>query len=126
MAKNTQAFVLFNMLKAAGPNGVSKTEVANVLSIKESSVPVYFFGLKKQFNAEIETVKKGREIIAYKLVNADTIAVPQHRSKNKKKLFNKKVAKTTDAETPILDTDLMNAEIGENEFNDIKAQLGLY
>ena len=69
MSKNTQAYILFNMLKAAGDKGVNKEQVAKALNVKESSVPVYFFGMKKLYKADIEVIKNGRQVVAYKLNN---------------------------------------------------------
>ena len=143
MAKNTQSFVLFNMLKAAGSKGVTKTEVAKALGVKESSVAIYFFGLKKFFKAEIETVKKGRQIVSYKLANADDIEVPSHRkgansvvkstSKKASKVVRTKHVKATKTATVDVDTgevavpdsDLHVTKITDREFSDIKSSLGL-
>jgi hypothetical protein len=127
------------MLKAAGSKGVSKSEVANALSIKENSVPVYFFGMKKLYKAEIETVKQGRQVIAYKLLNADAVAspVPQHRgggrsvtkpiAKKKGKVIATKATKSkaTKTETPKINSEMEISEISDSEFFDIKSQLGL-
>lgn len=141
MAKNTQAFILFNMLKAAGTKGVTKSEVAKALNVKEGSVPVYFFGMKKLYKAEIETVKSGRTVVAYKLLNPDQVTgVPQTRGAGKvkavakkstkkvtKALPTKKVSRTVNdsTETPTLDKDMEIAQIGDRELADIKSSLGL-
>ena len=76
MAKSTQNFRLLQLLKAS--ETVSKETVAKELGVALASVPVYIHGLKKTFKAEISTVKDGREVIAYKLVNKD-IVVPEFR-----------------------------------------------
>ena len=143
MAKNTQAFILFNMLKAAGNKGVTKGEVAKALNVKETSVPVYFFGMKNLYKAEIETVKSGRQVVAYKLLNADQVTgVPQTRGSGKVKAVTKaapkKVSKTVAVKTPkpskvkavkndipVLDKEMEISEISDNEFADIKSSLGL-
>jgi hypothetical protein len=137
MAKNTQAFILFNMLKAAGSKGVTRDQVATALQVKETSVPVYFFGMKKLYNADIETVKNGRQVVAYKLLNPDQVTnVPQTRGAGKIKVVTKKplvkaakVVKTNvvddSGEIPTLDSDLRIAEITDREFGDIKSSLGL-
>jgi hypothetical protein len=137
MAKNTQAFILFNMLKAAGSKGVTRDQVATALQVKETSVPVYFFGMKKLYNADIETVKNGRQVVAYKLLNPDQVTnVPQTRGAGKIKVVAKKplvkaakVVKTNvvddSGEIPTLDSDLRIAEITDREFGDIKSSLGL-
>ena len=87
MSKNTQAYILFNMLKAAGDKGVNKEQVAKALNVKESSVPVYFFGMKKLYKADIEVVKNGRQVVAYKLNNPNEVTgVPQTRGAGKIKI----------------------------------------
>lgn len=79
MSNSTQAHNLYNLLVAAGSNGVSRSDIATHLGVSEGSVPVYIFGLKKFFSAEIENVKNGRKVVAYKLINASDIEVPSHR-----------------------------------------------
>ena len=136
MSKNTQAYILFNMLKAAGDKGVNKEQVAKALNVKESSVPVYFFGMKKLYKADIEVIKNGRQVVAYKLNNPNEVTgVPQTRGAGKLKVV-KKVKKTVaakptkvltknldGAEFPILDNDVPH--ISDHEFNDIKTSLGI-
>lgn len=146
MAKTTQAFILFNMLKAAGTKGVSKGDVAKALNVRENSVPVYFFGMKKLYNAKIETIKNGRQVVAYKLLNPNEVSgVPETRGASKgnkplvkagpkkaTKVVQTKVkatkptkAKKTSDDTPILDKEMKIAEITDQEFADIKTSLGL-
>ena len=145
MSKNVQAFTLFNTLKAAGKKGVSKIEIAKVLGVKESSVPVYIFNMKKAYKAKFEVIKKGRQIIAYKLANVEDLEIPQLRKNAKgvapvtkavsKKASVKKTkvvkpskaktAKVVDGEVPVLDADMEITEITDGEFNDIKSSLGL-
>ena len=145
MSKNVQAFTLFNTLKAAGKKGVSKVEIAKVLGVKESSVPVYIFNMKKAYKAKFEVIKKGRQIIAYKLANVEDLEIPQLRKNAKgvapvtkavsKKASVKKtkavkpskvkIAKVVDGEVPVLDADMEITEITDGEFNDIKSSLGL-
>jgi len=144
MSKNVQAFTLFNTLKAAGKKGVSKVEIAKVLGVKESSVPVYIFNMKKAYKAKFEVVKKGRQIVAYKLANVDDIKIPQLRKnakgvvKSVTKAVKKKASKTvkgvksakvvapvSTGEVPVLDADMEITEITDSEFNDIRSSLGL-
>ena len=139
MSKNTQAYILFNMLKAAGDKGVNKEQVAKALNVKESSVPVYFFGMKKLYKADIEVIKNGRQVVAYKLNNPNEVTgVPQTRGAGKikakpvkataKAVVTKpvKVAKikSSNFDVPTLDqTDVPH--ISDREFNDIKTSLGI-
>lgn len=149
MSNATQAHNLFTLLSKAGSKGVSRSDVAKHLGVLESSVPIYFFGLRKFFNAEIENIKNGRKVVGYRLLNADNIDVPsQRRNSNpvavvtkpikatKAKVVkgtNKKSAITKDADdgidfdsadVSILDKDL-DTNFSDAEFDDIKATLGL-
>ena len=134
MSKDTQAFILFNMLKAAGNKGVNKAQVAKALNVKETSVPVYFFGMKKLYNAEIEVIKNGRQVVAYKLTNPDKVTgVPKTRGagKIKPKAVKKVAVKTAkpltksldNSEFPVLDNEVKS--FSDREFNDIKTSLGI-
>jgi hypothetical protein len=131
MSKNTQGYILYNMMKAAGDKGVTKTQIAQKLGVKESSIGIYLFGLRKFFNAEFDTVKQGRKVISYKLVNADKIQVRATRKGSKTATVKTsapmvkpvKSAKVDKAVAP--DADLHVAEISDREFSDIKSSLGL-
>ena len=79
MSNSTQAHNLYNLLVAAGATGVTRADIAMHLGVSEGSVPVYIFGLKKFFSAEIDNIKDGRKVVAYKLTNAADIEVPSHR-----------------------------------------------
>jgi len=79
MSNSTQAHNLYNLLVAAGATGVTRADIATHLGVSEGSVPVYIFGLKKFFSAEIDNIKDGRKVVAYKLTNASDIEVPSHR-----------------------------------------------
>jgi len=134
MAKNTQGYVLYNMMKAAGDKGVTKAQIATQLGVREGSIGIYLFGLRKFHNAQFETVKQGRKVISYKLVNAENIAVPATRkgSVNKAAKPTKVLTKSVKATKPVKvekavapDADLSVTEITPREFDDIKSSLGL-
>ena len=134
MAKNTQGYVLYNMMKAAGDKGVTKAQIATQLGVREGSIGIYLFGLRKFHNAQFETVKQGRKVISYKLVNAENIAVPATRkgsvtkAAKPAKVLTKsvKTAKPVKAEKAVApDADLSVTEITPREFDDIKSSLGL-
>ena len=55
MAKATQNFRLYQLMKSGGT--VSKEVIAETLSVALVSVPVYIHELKKQFKAEILSVR---------------------------------------------------------------------
>lgn len=131
MSKNTQMYNLYSALKDAGNQGMSKPEVASLLGIQEISVPVYIFSLKKHFNADLKTIKSGRKVIAYKLVN--DVAVPQYRKnsatvkttvkKVSNKLTVKKVEQEPSKEIVSREDDFMTVD--DRELMDIKGALGL-
>jgi hypothetical protein len=149
MSNATQAHNLYNLLSDAGAKGVSRSNVAKHLGVRESSVPIYFYGLRKFFSAEVENIKSGRKVVGYRLLNADSIDVPsQRRNSNPVAVVTKpikatktKVAKvgkkktsviqTTDAEVDFVDSDVaildknLDVEFSDSEFADIKATLGL-
>lgn len=137
MSKNVQAFTLFNALKAAGPKGISKDDVAKILGVADNSVPVYIFNLRKTYNANLKVVKDGRKIVAYILENADTVAVPQVRKNARgtsatpkaKKAVKAGVVKaapvTNDGSVSILDDDLEISDYGDAELRDIADSLGV-
>lgn len=143
-SKNThQGYMLFSLLKAAGKKGITRAEAAKALGVRESSVPVYFYGLRTLYNAEIEVQKQGRKVIGYTLMNASQCTIsengrrgtkaaskPKTKSKPTKTVSAKTVkvaAKTTAVKdsTPILDSELEISEINDAELNDLKASLGI-
>lgn len=136
MSNATQAHSLYNLFTASSSKSVSRDEIAKHLGVSEGSVPVYIFALRKFFKADIENVKDGRKVVAYRLVNADTIKVPSHRvyrrNENGEVVLEKpntanvqKTATFKNSEVEILDKDLDIANLGDTEFADIKASLGL-
>jgi predicted ArsR family transcriptional regulator len=153
MSKNTQLFNLATLLRSAGDKGVTRTQIAKSLGIKENSVPVYIHFLKNLYKCEFETVKQGRQIVSYILTNGDEVTVAQHRkgSKVAKGLVktvskaSKKVVKAkgsqgkgkaskaslaapeavSDGSVAVPDNDLHITELTDREFDDIKSQLGI-
>lgn len=142
-----QGYMLFSLLKAAGKKGISRSEAAKALGVRESSVPVYFYGLRTLYGAEIEVEKQGRKVIAYRLLNADECTVSENGRRGTKtaKVVKSKPMKSVSAKTvkvsapkakktvaasasevtPILDSDLEISEIDDAELNDLKASLGI-
>ena len=129
MKNATQSYVLFQLMKAG--DVVSKEVISKELGIVLMSVPVYIHELKKQFKAEVLSVRNGRKVIGYKLVSKN-IAVPQHRKNSILVDKPAKVAKSKntvmvseDGELPTLDKDAEITQIGEREFADIADSLGV-
>lgn len=153
MSKNRpfQGYTLFQMLKAAKPKDVvSRKAIAKALGVNEGSVPIYFFGLKKYFNVEVETIKDGRSVTGYRLISRDAVvpengrrdasmkavkpakptkvakaAKPAKVQKVMKTVSNNKKIEVDDGSVPTLDSDLEISEITDAEMNDLKDQLGL-
>ena len=133
MAKSTQNFRLFQLMKSGGI--VSKEVIAETLGVALVSVPVYIHELKKQFKAEIVSVRNGRKVTGYKLVDKE-IAVPEFRKNNAEvhPVKTKKVKNTVvkgdselanDGSVPVLDKDAEITQVGEREFADIRESLGV-
>jgi predicted transcriptional regulator len=76
MSNSTQTFKLYEVLKGGEPVTVEK--IAQELSIKILSVPVYIHGLKKM-KANIVAIREGRKVVSYKLTNAADVKVMEFR-----------------------------------------------
>ena len=142
---NHQGFMLFSLLKAAGKKGVTRAEAAKALGVRESSVPVYFYGLRTLYGAEIEVQKQGRKVVGYTLLNPNECTITENgrrgvktakavkATKSKpKSVMTAKTVKVSSSKksaseevTPILDSDLEISEIGDAELNDLKQSLGI-
>lgn len=123
--KSTQYFNLHEFLKA---NPIAtKEDVAKKLGVAITSVPVYIHALKHKFKAKIETVKDGRFVIAYKLVNKDESNVPKFRSNAAsglvRTLRREKDIKSGTIAVP--DKDLDITKIDDNTMADVRNSLGI-
>jgi len=140
--KQGQLHVLYNLLVEAGDNGVSREEAARALKVKESSVPVYFFWLKKSHKAEIKGIRQGKKIVCYVLLNPAKVKIPEDKRRSKSSVAKTKVTTKTTAKVikdevapitnrnkeekvAILDRDLEIAEYNDRDFLDIRSSLGL-
>jgi hypothetical protein len=124
MAKATQNFKLFNLMKAGGT--VSKEVIAQELGVDLVSVPVYIHELKKQFKAEIESVRDGRKVVGYKLLDKN-LDVPQFRKNSSGNAPVKKpvVPLDGDGSVPVLDADADITENTDRDLNDLSDMLGI-
>jgi hypothetical protein len=140
---NHQGYMLFSLLKAAGSKGVTRSEAAKALGVRESSVPVYFYGLRTLYGAEIKVEKNGRKVVGYTLLNPNECTIGENGRRSTKaakpskskpmksvtvkavKVSASKKAAAVSAVTPILDSDLEISEIDDAELNDLKASLGI-
>ena len=123
MSKLTQNFRLYTLLQSG--EAITKETIRDTLGVEMNSVPVYIFELKKHFKADIEAVRDGRKVIAYKLVNK--IKVPQFRSNNIQFVKNTDAVpaiKQADGSVAVLE-DLDAVVMNETEMDDVKSALGL-
>jgi hypothetical protein len=125
MAKQTQYHKLFMLLKGA-PNGMSKEDLGKAMGIAPVSVPVYIFELKKQFKCEIESIRNGKAVVAYKITNGDKAKVPEFR-RGSSQPAPKKVAPKLAADGTVLEGDPEHdiTQVGDREMADIRSALGI-
>jgi len=69
MSKTTKYFDLFSALKAGGDKGVTPEALAKSLSFTTGALAVYIHALRHKFGAQIESVRNGRTVTLYRLVN---------------------------------------------------------
>jgi len=124
MAKQTQYHKLFMLLKGA-PNGLSKEDLGKAMGIAPVSVPVYIFELKKQFKCDIESVRQGKTVVAYKLVNGDKAKVPEYRRGSSQPAPKKAKAPAVAGETVAIDAEGDITQVGDREMADIRSSLGI-
>jgi hypothetical protein len=131
--KSTQNYKLFVLLKSAGATGVKKEYIAKELGVSLVSVPVYIHEIKRLFKADVKSIKNGRNVVAYALMNADKVKVNQFRrnaagsvAKPPKVVVTKaEEVKVEDGSVPIPDKDLDIAVISDREMSDIRDSLGV-
>lgn len=104
MSKTTKYFDLFSALKAGGDKGVSPDALAKSLNFTTGALAVYIHALRHKFGAQIESVRNGRTVVSYRLVNVTEMEAaispnrkPRTSTKTKKTV---KPAKATKAKKP--------------------------
>jgi len=155
MSKTTKYFDLFSALKAGGDKGVTPESLAKTLNFTTGALAVYIHALRHKFGAQIESVRNGRTVVSYRLVNVaemEAAITPNRKPRTTKaakaapKAKATKVAKVTktvktkkvkaapkvkaktkreDGPVEVLDADLDIAEITDRELDDIRSQLGI-
>lgn len=147
MSKTTKYFELFSALKAGGDKGVSPVALQKATGFNQGALAVYIHALRHKFGAQVESVRNGRTVIMYRLVNADAlegVITPNRKPRTVKpkaakpakakravvarvsKTVKSKVAKTVDdGAVPVLDPDLEITEYTDRELADIQDQLGI-
>lgn len=123
MRKPTQTFRLFQLLKA--DKQVSVETIAKTLGINYYSVSVYIHEMKAQFKADIKSVRNGRKVVAYQLLNGAKIKVPEFRKGSLGEVPQPKTAKTRAASFAEEIESVNSGTVSEREFEDIRTSLGL-
>ena len=136
---STKYFDLFSALKAGGAKGVSPDSLTKALDFSMSSLAVYIHALRHKFGADIESVRNGRTVVAYRLVNiaeCEAKISPNRKPRTTKHKAVKAVKASRVASSvvkrqskkdgiqPVLD-DMSLTEITDADLSDIKSQLGI-
>lgn len=141
----TKYFDLFSALRAGGDKGVSPAALQQATGFNQGALAVYIHALRHQFGAEIDSVRNGRTVTAYRLTNADklvSVILPTRKARTVKAkavtvptqsrkgstLRTAKVVKTVKAPAAegIVDvSDLEISEYTDNDLADIRQSLGI-
>ena len=124
--------VLFTMMQSGKP--VSVESMIKTLDVKQGSIMCLISALRNDFGAEVETVRDGRKVLSYQLLNADKVKIPTKVAKvakapkatkvavlKTKTTVSRKAAAATD-EVPTLDVQEIDSDA---ELASLKAELGL-
>lgn len=104
---------------------MSKEDLGIAMGIAPVSVPVYIFELKKQFKCEIESIRNGKTVVAYKITNSEKAKVPEFR-RGSSQPAPKKVAPKVAADGSVVeDTDHDITAVGDREMADVRSALGI-
>lgn len=149
MAKTTKYYELFSALKAGGDKGVSPEALAEALGFKIGALAVYIHALRHKFGANIESIRNGRTVTLYRLVNIEemekvisptrkprtTKAQATAKVKPKKAKAKRTATVTRKTRTPkkvrrdgpveVLDEDLDICDVTDRELADIADSLGI-
>jgi hypothetical protein len=148
MSKSSKYFELFSALKAGGDKGVSPAALQKATGFNQGALAVYIHALRNKFGAQIESVRNGRSVIAYRLTNADEVTITAARKKRvtvakpakakAKKTVVASVTKTVKRSikpavhnnthhgiVAVPDPDLDIVEYTDRELADIQSQLGI-
>lgn len=120
--KPTQAFKMFELMKAG--EEITTSTIASKLDISISSVPVYIHEMKRQFKADIKSIRDGRRVTAYQLINAAKVKVPEFRKNALGEIPTKVKPKIITNLAEELES-VNNGTVSEREFADIRSSLGL-
>jgi len=123
--------ILFSLMESGKP--VAVENMLKTLDVKQGSIMCLISALRNDFGAEIETVRDGRKVLSYQLMNADKVKIPTKVKAVKapkaakvavvkpKTTVPRKAAKS-DADVPTLDVQEIDSDA---ELASLKAELGL-
>ena len=139
MANPTRKMVeVFEMLKDGKP--LKFDNLVKRLGCKPVTAMVLICALKRDCNAEIETIRDGRKVDSSQLHNATDIAAkmvstkatktkavktPKVKATKTKTVVSRKAVKDDEFDVPTLDADLDVSEVSDAELADLRNQLGL-
>lgn len=123
--------ILYTLMKDGKPVPVEK--MLKTLDVKQGSIMCLISALRNDFGGEIETVRDGRKVLSYQLLNADKVKIPTKVAKVAKTKAPKaakvavlktktKVSKVVNDDVPTLDVQEIDSDA---ELASLKAELGL-
>jgi hypothetical protein len=124
--------VLFTMMQSGKP--VDVESMIKTLNVKQGSIMCLISALRNDFGAEVETVRDGRKVLSYQLLNADKVKIPTKVAKvakpkvakvavlKTKATVSRKATAVADADIPTLDVQEIDSDA---ELASLKAELGL-
>ncbi len=126
--------VLFTMMADGKP--VAVENMLKTLDVKQGSIMCLISALRNDFGAEIETVRDGRKVLTYQLLNADKVKIPTKVAKVAKaakpkatKVAVSRTKATVSRKSAVADSDVPTLDVEEidsdAELASLKAELGL-
>lgn len=124
--------VLFTLMQSGKP--VEVESMLKTLDVKQGSIMCLISALRNDFGAEIETVRDGRKVLSYQLLNADKVKIPTKAAKvakpkaakvavlKTKATVSRKATAVADSDVPTLDVQEIDSDA---ELASLKAELGL-
>ena len=124
--------VLYTLMQSGDP--VPVESMLKTLDVKQGSIMCLISALRNDFGAKIETVRDGRKVLTYQLLNADKVKIPTKVAKvakpkaakvavlKTKSTVSRKATKVADADIPTLDVEEIDSDV---ELASLKAELGL-
>jgi hypothetical protein len=139
MANPTRKMIeVYEMMKDGKP--MKFDNLVKRLGCKPVTAMVLVCALRRDCNAEIETIRDGRKVESYQLTNAADIATkmvstkatktkavktPKVKATKTKTVVSRKAVKEDEFDVPTLDADLSISEVSDAELADLRNQLGL-